>query len=357
MRASIRRSPVSHDRLTQPTKIIAEHIATWAPSPAFVELAIFETEDAMTIARALNDFCCEHVGAEIGEYIFCQSSIGSVHGVVLDSGRRVVVKAHQPDKSVALLREIARAQAHLAERRLFAPAILAGPAPLGRGHAMVEPFIDIGATADAHRPEIRHALAGSLQQIVEACRPLVASMELGPHLLSHLPTDKLWPRPHGKLFDFEATVEGAGYIDALASAARERIVPCGDLVIGHTDWRAEHVRFMGDRPVAAFDWDSLCKVREPFLIGFTAHAYCADYSVEGHAQAPTLDEARGFVTAYEQARGHSLDRQERHACGGAFAYSCAYTARCEHALGLDQRDRPGTFQHLVAKHAASLFDL
>jgi hypothetical protein len=268
-----------------------------------------------------------------------------------------VVKAHQPDKSVTLLRQIARAQSHLAERELYAPAVLAGPAPLGRGHAMIEVFIDIGATADAHRPEIRRALAVSLHRIVDAFRPLVDSMDLGPHLLSHLSSDKLWPRPHGELFDFEATVEGAGYIDALAGAARDRMVPCGELVIGHTDWRGEHVRFVGDRPVAAFDWDSLCTVREPFLIGFTAHAFCADYGIEGHAQAPTVDEAQSFVTAYEEARGRPLDRNERRACGAAFAYSCAYTARCEHSLSLDLHEKPGTFQHLVAKHGAELLDL
>ena len=64
--------------------------------------------------------------------------------------------------------------------------------------------------------------------------------------------------------------------------------------------------FIGDRPVAAFDWDSLCKVREPFIAGFTAHAFCADFSVEGRAQAPNLEEAKAFVLAYEEARGRSF---------------------------------------------------
>jgi len=130
--------------------------------------------------------------------------------------------------------------------------------------------------------------------------------------------------------------------------------PVGELVIGHCDWRAEHVRFVGDRPVAAFDWDSLCKLREPFLVGFTAHAFCADWSVDRAAQAPTLDEARAFILAYEEARGRSFDAAERTGCGAAFAYSCAYTARCGHAVGQDQRRLPGTFQHLVAAHGVTL---
>jgi hypothetical protein len=348
---------VSDDRLAQPAQVIAEHIATWAPSPAFVELAIFETEDALTIARAVDAFCRAHMGEGIAEYIFCQSSIGSVHGVVLENGRRVVLKAHQPSSSLTVLREIARVQSYLAERQLYAPRVLTEPAPLALGHATIEAFVDVGVTLDAHRPEIRAALASALHAITDACRPLVTTTELGPHLWSNLPGHKLWIEPHSKLFDFDATVDGASYIDHVARAARERLGPVGELVIGHRDWRAEHVRFVGDQPVAAFDWDSLCTVREPFLIGTTAHAFCADWTVQDRAQAPTLEEARAFVADYEKARGAPFHREERRACGAAFAYSCAYTARCGHALGQDQRKEPGTFQHLVAKHGADLLDL
>jgi hypothetical protein len=348
---------MAKDDLAQPVRVIAQHLAEWGPSPPFVELAIFGTAEPVAIARTIDAFCREQMGAGVMQYLFCQSSIGSVHGVVLDGGRRVVVKAQQPDKSLAVLREVARTQMYLAERGIYAPAVLAGPAPLGLGHATIEDFVDVGKTANAHRPEIRRALAFSLYEISNACRPLVATSELAPHILSMLPKDHLWTRPHSKLFDFEATQEGAEYIDILARAARERMEPVGEQVIGHCDWRAEHVRFVDDRPVAAFDWDSLCKVREPFMVGFSAHAFCADWMVEGRAQAPTLEEARTFVAGYEQARGHLFDREERRACGGAFAFSCAYTARCGHALGQDQREMPGTFQHLVAKQGDRLFEL
>jgi len=105
-----------------------------------------------------------------------------VHGVVLDDGRRVVVKAQQPDKSLALLREVVRTQMHLASRSLYAPSVLAGPAPLGLGHATIEELVDVGTTADAHRPEIRRALAFSVYEISDACRTLVTSSALGQPL-------------------------------------------------------------------------------------------------------------------------------------------------------------------------------
>ena len=53
-----------------------------------------------------------------------------------------------------------------------------------------------------------------------------------------------------------------------------------------------------------------------------------------------------------------LNRHEDQAlCGAAFAYSVAYTARCAHALGRDERSQPGTFQHLVSTHGRGLLDL
>jgi hypothetical protein len=108
-------------------------------------------------------------------------------------------------------------------------------------------------------------------------------------------------------------------------------------------------------PIAvAYDWDSLARDREPALVGGCAHAFTADWTREGRAQAPTLDEARAFVAEYEAARGRPFDRAERAACAATFAYACAYTARCGHALGRDERDAPGTFQHLVARHGRDL---
>jgi hypothetical protein len=288
--------------------------------------------------------------------LFHQSSIGSVTAVALADGRRLVIKAHQPDRPIELLKEIARVQSYLAARGVFAPTIVAGPLPLERGHAIVETYVDAGETADAHRPEIRRALARGLRTVVATCEPLVASTSLQAALLTD-PGTALWPRPHSKLFDFDATARGAEWIDALAVVARERIAPAGPLVIGHCDWRQEHVRFVGYTPVAAFDWDSLCRQSEPALLGIVAHAFCADWSRSDRSQAPTLKEARAFLAEYEAARGSPLNAMERRLCGASFAYSCAYTARCGHALGPDQRGVNGTFAHLLWTERERLLDL
>ncbi|BCA54519.1 hypothetical protein W02_16590 [Nitrospira sp. KM1] len=85
--------------------------------------------------------------------------------------------------------------------------------------------------------------------------------------------------------------------------------------------------------------------------------FCADWRRNDPVQAPTLEEARKFVSDYEGAAGRKFTRPERALCGAAFAYSVAYTSRCSHARGADMRDQEGTFQHLIASQGSKLMDL
>ena len=341
--------------IDQLAAIVAAHLREWEPSPPFVELAIFERADAYPIVGMLNAFCIRNLGSPVAGGLFHQSSIGSVTGVVLEDGRSVVIKAHQPDRSREFLAEVVRIQSYLARQRVFATDVVAGPLPLGRGYAIVEVFTDIGSKADAHRPEIRGSLAAGMHNIIRTCDPLIEASLLRPGLLPSA-RDTLWPTPHSKLFDFVATARGAEWIDEIAQRARERMRPAGNYVIGHGDWRAEHVRFLADKVVLAFDWDSLCCEREPALVGSVAHGFCADWSQGDNRQAPSLDEARAFVRDYERARGKMFSAEERQLCGACFAYASAYTARCGHAGGRDERETPGTFQHLVWSERDNLFD-
>ncbi len=85
--------------------------------------------------------------------------------------------------------------------------------------------------------------------------------------------------------------------------------------------------------------------------------FCADWSREDVAQAPTLEEARAFVADYQAAADREFTPAERTLCSAAFAYSVAYTSRCSHASGVDARSVPGTFQHLIATVGTGLLDL
>jgi hypothetical protein len=341
------------DGVAHLASVIAAHLREWDPSPPFVELAVFGTHDANEIADLIDSFCSHVLGAGVAYGVFHQSSIGSVTGVALDDGRRVVIKLHQPQRSRELLAEIARIQNHLAEIGLFAPKVVAGPLALGHGHAIVEPFIDAGTTANARQPEVCRALAHGLRRIVTACEAFVPSTSLGPGLLSAREAP-LWPTPHSKLFDFGATSLGAEWIDEIAVRAREQMRPAGVYVIGHNDWRQEHVRFLGGDPVWAFDWDSLCCDLEPALIGSVAHGFTSDWSRNDQRQAPTRKEALRFISDYEEARLARFSFEERRLAHASLVYACAYTARCGHALGRDDREAIGTFQHLLWTEGATL---
>jgi hypothetical protein len=147
---------------------------------------------------------------------------------------------------------------------------------------------------------------------------------------------QLWPKPHSRLFDFDATSQGAEWIDEIAARARQRMLPAGVRVITHSDWRQEHVRFIGNEPVTAFDWDSLCCDFEPALLGFVAHAFCADWSRDTRAQAPTLQEALAFISDYEKVRGSALSVEER---------GCHTRASCT----------PAQTRHVAAMRQISIF--
>jgi len=323
---------------------------------AHVEEAIYGHSDARRIAAALDDLCRHELGAPVEDALFHQSSIGAVTGVRLADGRKVVIKAHQPDWSRDQLCAVVRLQQHVASACGLAPEVLAGPVPLGRGFAVLEALAGRGVVRDAHQPRVRRTQAGTLHRLVSCLEQFTSRSGLKPHVLTPLP-GCLWPAPHSRLFDFDATKHGAEYIDRIARAARPLLEVEGRMVIAHGDWRIEHLRFEGDEPVAIFDWDSLCVMSEPRMLGVAAHMFCADWSRDDIAQAPTLDEARAFVADYEAARGLEFTAAERRTCGAAFAYGVAYTARCGHASGVDIRERPGNHQHLIAIHGMQLLEL
>ena len=342
--------------MTNPlTRAVASSLAEW--DVPYVELAIYGNADAAHVAAQLSEICAAALGSTPAEVLFYQSSVGAVAGLELEDGRRVVVKAHQPSMTRARLEEVVRHQSRVESKLGLAPRILAGPLPFGHGMAIVEELVERGSIRDGHDPSVRRGLARSLLAIVECLSPAYETSQLPAGLLIDTARSDLWPTPHSKLFDFDATTIGAEYIDEVAAEARARMVPAGRNVIGHGDWRAEHVRFDGDVALVGFDWDSVQKGREPALVGSTAHMFCADWSKPNHPQAPTLDEARSFVDEYEAARGAPFTRAERALCAAAFAFSVAYTCRCGHAAGVAARDVPGNFQHLLASEGERLFEL
>ena len=158
---------------------------------------------------------------------------------------------------------------------------------------------------------------------------------------------------------------GAEWIDRIAAEATA-VPAAGDFVVGHGDWRVEHLRFEDGAVSAVYDWDSVRLDREPALVGAAAYAFTANWSRDDLVYLPTLEEALAFVADYERARGGPFTAAEHRAARASLVYMMAYSARCGHSDALtDMGRRPprraaapeipeGTGQAFLAAHAEEL---
>lgn len=137
-------------------------------------------------------------------------------------------------------------------------------------------------------------------------------------------------------FDFDASSSGAEWIDELARTARDRLAQNdGPPIIGHCDWRVEHVGFDGDRVAAIYDWDSVALVTEPTMVGKAAAQFSINWRAHDYGadvEFPTIEEMRAFVRDYEDARGAPFTAPQREFLDAANLHLMCYGARCQHSL-------------------------
>jgi len=338
--------------------------ATWGGEP-LLERDVFGTVDAGRIAAIVDDFCHEHLGARVAGYEFFATSIGSVHGLRLEDDRRVVLKAHRQWVSIDHLAAVQQVQTRLADSGFPAPRPLLGPTSLGHGVAVVETLLDRGTRADAHDPVVRRTVAAGLARLIKQSTPLTRLPGLAGWRAGH---DRLWREPHDARFDFANTSEGAEWIHRLAADASHRLDEhaTGPPVVGHSDWRVEHLRFDRGELSVAYDWDSLAVAPEPVFAGAAAHAFTADWTIDRADQVPDLAESLAFLTDYQVARGGPFDDAQRRVASAALVATLAYAARCQHSdLLTDSGTRApratpppphsaGGFVELLARHGEQL---
>ncbi len=229
---------------------------------------------------------------------------------------------------------------------------LLDPRPLAHGIATTEEFVDEGVYHQAYDPTIRRSMAEMLAWLIQLTRmpgdiPGVQSATFD----KRLPVGVIWPTPHSKLFDFEATATRAEWIDEIARQAQEiRLRGAGQLVLGHTDWGVKHFRYVGERVRVIYDWDSLAFEKEPIIVGH-ASGYFTYTEFFGESRLPTDEEAHAFVTEYEAARGRPFTCEEHQTLQAAKIYGLAYAARCEHALNPNETTYPeGSCRSFLAQY-------
>ena len=327
-----------------PIEAIRAHLERW--EIPHVDLDTFGSADPARIAALVDGFARERLGSGIAGYLFCTASQGAPHGIVLDDGRRLVLKMHQPPglnldrfHDRRALASVQRALVFLHERGFPCPRPVLGPVRLGKGLATVQEYLDTGQKGDGFDPACRRLIACGLRETIDLLKPLREEL---PGLRAFFqPRGRLYPQPHSKLFDFERTARGAEWIDEIARRAKSGSVHAGPPVFGHADWRIEHLRFEHGRISASYDWESLQPMPETQLVGATAAAFTTDWSTGAGGKVPTVEAARAFVRDYEEARGRAFDAAERTAIFAMCVYTVAYGARCQHAMEPGRRDWPG----------------
>ena len=270
----------------------------------------------------VDHWCREQLGSGIAVERWCNEGTGLVWGLDLDDGRAVVVKAHRhgflPDEHLAAFVEVQR---RVAAAYPWAPMPMAGPAPLGDRTATAETLVADGMPASD--PE---TMAGALRALV------VAAGTPPPGLFVLWSFTELWPPPHQEHIDLHAA--GGEWIDDIAAAARAQMQtqPEAPLVVGHVDWRCEHVLVDPDTTElrAVHDWDSLTAGPEAWIAGAASVCFTVDFNARDGSPArwPSPLESAAFMAAYDPSG--RLDAEQVRAAGD---YHLAYIARCVHSVG------------------------
>ncbi len=335
--------------------IRAEH-TTW--EDPIVCRRVFGTDAPDAIALTVSRLCEDELGSGVAGARFYAVSVGCVAGVELEDGRAVVLKVQRASRPLAYFAACHRVRRHLAAAGFPCPAPVGEPTSLGSGALVTCEELDArGEWRDAHDPEVRGVMTATLAELVGLARGFASDPAFSGAWFTTIPEGRTYPRPHSPLFDFDRTAEGAGWIDALAGRARaRRHQGKGDLVVGHFDWRVEHLRFSGGRVVTSYDWDSLHAELETVLVGAAAHAFTADWQRDDVVRVPSGEELALFVEDYERARGVPFDAAERATVRASCVYSLCYTARCNHAVNPTEEGWNGDFRPLLRAHGERLLD-
>lgn len=313
------------------TKLIAERIAPWGQVPLLQE--IFQSEEPAMVARHIYEFCEAELGQQPAEALFFFCSIGVVFGLEMPGKQRIVIKAHKPERPLTFLTQMGDVQRYLVARGYPCPRPVVGPRPLGLGLATIDELVDEGVFRDAHDPAVRKAIATALRELIQLLRHVEQDgIDPTPFDL-RLPSDVLWPKPHNAIFDFEATREGAEWIDELAWKAK-RIIEADERepILAHGDFSANQMRFVGDHLRMVYDWDSLTLRSELVSVGATASTFTYSEQPGITNVETTHADAAAFIADYEAARQQPFTPEEQRIIQAAMLSGQLYSARCQHAL-------------------------
>lgn len=276
----------------------------------------------------LAQWCVEFLGSPPTDEVFRSGHLSAVTGLRLADGRAVVVKVRPDSPRIAACVEV--------QRRLFesgypCPEPLTAATRLGDYVATAEAYVPDGAVLPA-ADRSAQLFAGAFAWLVNLAPPAseVPGLDPPPSWADWDHTEPgLWPRPEADGINLNEA-PGLRWIDDVGRQARDRLRADGsEALVGHCDWLAGNLRWNGDELLVVHDWDSVAADSEAVLVGFAA----ALYSTVDANQLSTIEETEQFLVAYCDARGRQFRADEIQRSWAAGAWTRAYDAKYQHAVG------------------------
>jgi hypothetical protein len=263
-------------------------------------------------------WCVAHLGGEPAEALFQLQQVSMVFGLRLAGGRDVVVKARADDgRAVSCV----AAQARLAERGFPCARPLTPVAGVGSLAVHAEEFRPGGEVLHGDSPDVAVRCAGVFAWLMaELAGVAVAPPLPNPPWVRWDHADSgVWPaigcpgnRDPGAV---------PAYVADTAERVRLRLLAAGlPCVLGHADFEAQNLRWIGQQVWTVHDWDSLAWQPEAALVGAASGAFAS-------AGPPTLapiESSEAFLVAYQDFRGRMFTAVEQEAAWAASLWMAAY---------------------------------
>ena len=212
------------------------------------------------------------------------------------------------------------------------PRPLTGAVPFGDDVATAEALVPGGALFPSADHAVR-AFAEAFAWLIRlAPRPTeVPALDPPPSWAAwNHAEDGLWPRSEDHPDVDLNEVAGPEWIDDAGRRALDRLrAGESEAVIGHCDWLAGNLRWIGDELLVVHDWDSMIVDSEALLVGFAA----ALFSTVKADELATVDDTKRFLVAYCHARGQEFSADELVQAWAAGVWTRAYDAKYQHTVG------------------------
>lgn len=271
----------------------------------------------------LPSWCSEQLGGVPVGLLFHLRQMSAVFGLRLADGRDVVVKARDGGGRA---RDCVVTQGLLADFGFPCARPLTGVVRVGSLAVHAEEFLAGGDVLVGDSPAVAVRYAGVFAWLMG----LLGDVRVAPPLPN--PRWVRWDHagsgvwPAIDLLDERDQGVVPSFVVDTASRVRKRLLaatqPC---VLGHGDFEAQNLRWLGQDIHAVHDWDSLAWQPEAALVG----AACGAFAGAGPPTLAPVDSSAAFLSAYQDARGRSFTVPEMETAWAASLWPAAHNARWE----------------------------